>query len=335
MNRCRALALVVALASLCESAQAATEDTSRHKTHFITVQHGVKLEVLDWGGSGPPLVFLPGLGATAHDFDKFAPLFTAKHHVYGITRRGFGASDKPKPTVSSYAADRLGDDVIAVMDALKIARPVLAGHSIAGSELSSVGSRYAEKISGLVYLDAAYVYAFYNPGIMPLYLNLVVNDMRIRVSKLSQGDVPPALAKAEVDQLFETNLPQLESDLRLTRRFLAQIAPPTGSASASPDSRLLDPESAILGGVQKYGSVKVPVLAIYALPKRIPPRTPAAVRADKLAHDAIDGKTANLFAMGNPKAKVVRIANSEHDIFNSNPVEVEREMNAFMNGLPH
>jgi pimeloyl-ACP methyl ester carboxylesterase len=97
----------------------------------------------------------------------------------------------------------------------------------------------------------------------------------------------------------------------------------------------LDPESAILGGVQKYGSVKVPVLAIYALPKRVPPGAPAAVRADKLAHDAIDGKTANLFTMGNPKARVVRIANSEHDVFNSNPVEVEREMNAFMNGLPH
>src|SRR5262249_16181591 len=38
--------------------------------------------------------------------------------------------------------------------------PVLAGHSIAGQELSSIGSRHPEKVAGLVYLDAAYGYAF-------------------------------------------------------------------------------------------------------------------------------------------------------------------------------
>jgi len=47
-------------------------DPSLHKTHFVTVQHGVRLEVLDWGGSGPPLIFLAGLGGTGHSFDGFA-----------------------------------------------------------------------------------------------------------------------------------------------------------------------------------------------------------------------------------------------------------------------
>ena len=328
MKRYLALAALLAVFHSNAEAQAATPpDTSPHKLQFVTVDKGIKLEVLDWGGSGQPIIFLPGLGATAHDFDKFALRFTARHHVYGITRRGFGASDKPKPTVSHYAADRLGDDVLAVMRTLKIVRPVLAGHSIAGSELSSAASRHPETLSGVVYLDAAYVYAFYNPDVMPLYLNFTVNDIRRRVNKLSKSGSPSALVKAEVDQLFETTLPQLETDLRLTRRFLG--------SSDTPSNRLLDPESAILAGVQKFGSVKLPVLAIYALPKMIPPGASAAERADKLAHDAIDGRTADLFAIGNPKAKVVRIANSEHDVFNSNPVAVEREMNAFMDSLSH
>jgi hypothetical protein len=34
-------------------------------TRFVTVEDGVQLEVLDWGGSGPALVLLAGLGATA------------------------------------------------------------------------------------------------------------------------------------------------------------------------------------------------------------------------------------------------------------------------------
>jgi pimeloyl-ACP methyl ester carboxylesterase len=59
------------------------------------------------------------------------------------------------------------------------------------------------------------------------------------------------------------------------------------------------------------------------------------VRADMLVHDAIDGDTADLFEAGNPNAKVVRIGNSDHDVFNSNPAEVAREMNAFMDRLPH
>ena len=129
-------------------------DASPHKTQFVTVQPGVKLEILDWGGNGPPLVFLAGLGATGHSFDGFAEKFTAKHHVYGMTRRGFGLSSMPQPTDENYDSDRLGDDVLAVIDALKLDKPVLAGHSRAGQELSSVGTRHPEKVSGLIYLDA-------------------------------------------------------------------------------------------------------------------------------------------------------------------------------------
>jgi pimeloyl-ACP methyl ester carboxylesterase len=49
--------------------------------------------------------------------------------------------------------------VLAVISALRLNRPVLAGHSIAGKELSSVGSRHPETISGLIYLDAGFDYA--------------------------------------------------------------------------------------------------------------------------------------------------------------------------------
>ena len=70
-------------------------DPSPHKARFVTVDKGVKLEVLDWGGKGPPLVFLSGLGDSAHVFDSFALQFTGKHHVYAITRRGYGISSAP------------------------------------------------------------------------------------------------------------------------------------------------------------------------------------------------------------------------------------------------
>jgi hypothetical protein len=62
-------------------------DISPHKVSFITVAPGVKLEVLDWGGPGRPLVLLAGLGDTAHIFDQFAPKLTSNYHVPPRSRR--------------------------------------------------------------------------------------------------------------------------------------------------------------------------------------------------------------------------------------------------------
>jgi non-heme chloroperoxidase len=138
----------------------AWRDSVPHTEQFVTVDKNVSLEVLDWGGAGQALVLLAGMGNSAHIFDKLAPKLINQFHVYGITRRGFGASSRP---ATGYSADRLADDVLKVIETLKLKRPVLAGHSVAGEELSSIGSRQPEKVAGLVYLEAAYAYAIDDP----------------------------------------------------------------------------------------------------------------------------------------------------------------------------
>ena len=121
--------LVFALAPLYSQPSAAPLDSSPHRVQFVTVEENVHLEVLDWGGSGRPVVLLAGGGDTAHVFDDFALTLISNCHVYGITRRGFGASGF---SATDNPADRLGDDVLAVLSSLKLKRPVLAGHSLAG-----------------------------------------------------------------------------------------------------------------------------------------------------------------------------------------------------------
>src|SRR5437016_11211293 len=108
------LTLVAAVAFGGLSQQPRTwQDPSPHITQFVTVDKNVRLEVLDWGGSGRPLVLLAGGGDTAHVFDDFAPKLTASFHVYGITRRGFGQSGFSS---EGWGADRLGDVAVAVLD---------------------------------------------------------------------------------------------------------------------------------------------------------------------------------------------------------------------------
>lgn len=204
-------------------------DSSPHTVQFVSVEKDVKLEVLDWGGSGRPLVFLAGLGNTAHVFDTFAPKLTAKYHVYGITRRGFGASSAPVPNDQNYSSDRLGDDVLAVDDALKLQNPVLVGHSIAGEELSSIGTRHPEKVAGLIYLDAGFPYAFYDRSRGDLLLDSL--DAQKKLQQLLPGKDPND--RKQVIQDLLSSLPQLERDLQGPAQVPASDACTPGRVEAS------------------------------------------------------------------------------------------------------
>src|SRR5678816_2505059 len=138
------LALQTRLAS--SQSTSSWQDPSPHKIQFVPAENDVRLEVLDWGGSGRSILLLAGGGNTAHVFDEFAPKLARNFHVYGLTRRGFGASGF---AASGSSLDRLRDDVLAVIDALKLTRPILLGHSIAGAELSAVAASHADRVGGL------------------------------------------------------------------------------------------------------------------------------------------------------------------------------------------
>jgi non-heme chloroperoxidase len=122
------------------------------KTGFVTT-NGIKLHYLDWGGIGDTILFLPGFNDTAHVYDQFAPRFTDRFHVIGLTRRGVGESDKPK---DGYDTSTRVEDIRQVLDSLRISRVTLIGHSMAGDELTLFASRYPLRVVKLVYLDAAY-----------------------------------------------------------------------------------------------------------------------------------------------------------------------------------
>jgi non-heme chloroperoxidase len=298
-------------------------DSSPHSVQLVTVDNDVKLEVLDWGGVGRPLVFLAGLGDTAHVFDKFAPKFASTYHVYGITRRGFGASSKPAPAASNYAADRLGDDVLAVIDALKLDRPILAGHSIAGEELSSIGSRHPEKVAGLIYLDAAFPYAFYNHANNDWTFDML--DVRKQIDALQAGAV---LEPKFVDEML-TSIDQLEKDMQEIKKAIALQKPPY--PPPPPPIGL-----AIHFGEQKYTHIPVPILAVVACPHNFDRvnATPDA-RAAMVADDRVRCTAqADAFEAGVPSAHVVRFPNSDHYVFRSNEDDVIREMNNFLGKLP-
>jgi pimeloyl-ACP methyl ester carboxylesterase len=285
------------------------------------VDQTVRLEVLDWGGSGRPLVLLPGLGNTAHVFDDFAPKLAAKNHVYGITRRGFGASSVP---AAGYDADRLADDVLAVIDFLKLTRPVLAGHSLGGEELSSIGSRFPDRVAGVIYLDAVWPFAFDDGTVLNMKDEL----------KLPTLD-PPAPTRADrksfaayqawFRRYWGVTYPEAE--------FRAQhVSAPDGSVGKerSPENV----SAAILAGTKKFTKIRTPALAIIADPQNLGPGVEnskdPAVQAAHQMYAEFKEKLAKEFENGVPGAHVVRLRDASHMIMFSNEADVVREMSAFL-----
>ena len=313
---------------------AKSEDHSPHSVLFVTVDHDVKLEVLDWGGSGYPVILLAGLGYDAHVFDTFATKLTPTYHVYGITRRGFGASSIPKPDGQNYSADRLGDDTLAVTTELKIERPILVGHSIAGEELSSVGSRYPDRVAGLIYLDAGYPCAFYNDNAKQ-GLDPVADIIKVQVElDRFKTFLPPKERRIQAEHLINVSLPRLERDIEEGLKQ-AKEAPENGPTP--PDTPTARASIALRRGTKIYMGVKCPVLAIFAVPHDFGPlgRTDPAARAEMVAKDRSEvTEQADAFQSGNPQARVVRIANADHFVFRSNEADVLREMSDFISKLP-
>ena len=128
-------------------------DQAPHKSGYITVQRGVRIHYLDFGGTGPALLLVPGIGNTAHAYDDFAPGLTDRFHVYAMTRRGFGESSHP---AKGYDIARLTLDIKTLLDSLGLDHVELVGHSFAGQELTHFARTYVNRVHKLVYLDGAF-----------------------------------------------------------------------------------------------------------------------------------------------------------------------------------
>jgi pimeloyl-ACP methyl ester carboxylesterase len=145
--------LAAAVVASLEASQPAQpwRDPSPHQVRWVTVDSSVRVEVLDWGGSGPPVV-LRGCYLSAHVYDEFAPKLTSQFRVYGITRRGIGASDRP---ATGYAVQRSADDLREVLDALGLQKSLVLGTSCAGQVQTVFASQHPDRLFGLIYLDGA------------------------------------------------------------------------------------------------------------------------------------------------------------------------------------
>jgi 3-oxoadipate enol-lactonase len=100
---------------------------------------------------GPPdapvLMLSNSLGTNMHMWDDQVPAFTRHFRLVRFDRRGHGKSAVPK---GPYSMERLGRDVLAVLDGLGIARVNWCGLSMGGMDGMWLGANAASRIDKLI-----------------------------------------------------------------------------------------------------------------------------------------------------------------------------------------
>lgn len=110
---------------------------------------GVPVAYRDFGGDGPPVLLLHGLGGTVADWNRFAAALTG-HRAVAVDLRGHGGSgDGP------WSWDAVLDDIEAVVAHLGLSEPAVVGHSLGGWVAALWGLRHPE-CPAVVNLDGTY-----------------------------------------------------------------------------------------------------------------------------------------------------------------------------------
>jgi pimeloyl-ACP methyl ester carboxylesterase len=92
---------------------------------YATV-NGVKLHYVE-GGSGSPLICLPGWPQTWYSFHTIAPELSKKYRVIIVDIRGMGNSEKP---TAGYDKKTMAKDIYELTQQLELQKINILGHDI-------------------------------------------------------------------------------------------------------------------------------------------------------------------------------------------------------------
>ena len=121
--------------------------------HAMT-QYGVSL-YYEEAGSGTPLIFVHEFAGDWRSWEAQMRFFSRYYRVITFSARGFKPSAIPADP-AQYSQAHARDDIVAVLDHLKIERAHIAGLSMGGFATLHVGITYPERARSLVVAGCGY-----------------------------------------------------------------------------------------------------------------------------------------------------------------------------------
>ena len=141
----------------------------RMQSHLIELPAG-RFHYLSWGSERtelPSMVLLHGITSSALSWVRVGPALADRYRVYALDMRGHG--DSVKPAAGAYSLRHTADDAAAFIDALKLEKPVVVGHSWGGATAivlaSGIGSdRPAPPLAQVILEDPAHAIGLRDPS---------------------------------------------------------------------------------------------------------------------------------------------------------------------------
>lgn len=127
------------------------------RTVTVKTPDGVNVAVQEWGNrDGPDILFIHGFSQSHVSWTKQVLSDLANtFHMVTYDLRGHGQSDKPLDAAFYTESHRWADEVMAVMEATSLRRPVLVGWSYGGRIVSDYLMKYGDAgIAGVEYVSA-------------------------------------------------------------------------------------------------------------------------------------------------------------------------------------
>ena len=146
------LAHLLALTSALVSPVAASP-ASLDEKQSVVLRSGITMKYLVAGPEdGAPLLLLHGLGDTSRSWALVLPALARRHRVYMPDQRGHGDTAAP---ACCYTLPDLAYDMVAFMDAMRIDRAAVAGHSMGSFIGQHLAATHPQRVTRLVLLGSS------------------------------------------------------------------------------------------------------------------------------------------------------------------------------------
>ncbi len=272
------------------------EDASAHWQSAWVSSNGIRLHYWRTGGEGKPVMIMAhGITDDGLNWTSLAVELQDEYDIILYDARGHGFSDKPSGGPYDLAAHV--EDLLGLVEALGVDRPILMGHSMGGSTVAKAAALHPDMFRALILEDPA--------------------DMLAQTSPLTEDVIP------DWKEMVAADRDRSKKDLMKEARTKRHPGWTAVEYSRWADSKkLVDPDVVdILHGegfgdaAETYPKITIPTLVLKA----------DADEATRAKHRAIAGLLRN--------GRLVHIEGAGHVIRQDRPEETEREIRSFLASL--
>lgn len=266
----------------------------------LSAPDGARLEY-EIVGEGPPLVMLHGILAGRSSFSRQRTELSKQHRLIMLSARGHDGSESRLP--SNYGAGVSGvDDLLALLDAERLDRVNLFGHSAGGVTAFVLASRFPDRVSRIVLIE---------PTLLPLLppaerVVVVASHEAIAAAAMAGG--PASGVRALLASVGGEAWTSLDAETQAKRlQALAASAPMVG-----PHARGL--------------------LELAVTEEDIRSLRPPALFFHGTNSPAFESVIANRIRTLRPDLRVITVAGASHNVHRDRPDIVNAEVLAFLAG---